>query len=258
MRYKINYACVSNIGKVRSMNQDNLICDGLYMDSETAQKPFFKNGSVSPKDFPLFGIFDGMGGEELGEVASLIAAQESAKIKGECESVTALSEYCERTNAAICTYAEENGVSAMGTTAAMLLFSKDEITLCNIGDSKIFRLASGRIDQISMDHVAIAVYGRKPPLTQHLGVPPEILLIDPYFSRGGYAEGDKYLICSDGLTDMVGNEEINEIVNGKPVEEAVELLVQKALENGGKDNITIILLEIKQNDNRLFAMFKNK
>ena len=258
MRYKINYACVSNIGKVRTMNQDNLICDGSYMGNDASQKPFSKNGSVSPKDFPIFGIFDGMGGEELGEVASLIAAQEASGIRGECESVSTLSDYCMKTNDAICAYAEEHGVSAMGTTAAMLHFSKDEITLCNIGDSKIFRLSEGEIKQISTDHVAVAVYGRKPPLTQHLGVPPEILIIEPYFSRGGYTEGDKYLICSDGLTDMVENDEINEIVNNNPLEEAVEILLQKALENGGKDNVTIILLEIKQNDNIFLSLFKNK
>lgn len=258
MRYTINYSCVSNIGRVRTMNQDNLICDGCYLDEVTSQMPFLKNGSVSPKDFPIFGIFDGMGGEECGEVASLIAAKEAVNINGTGESVQAFSEYCTRSNDAICTYAEKNGISAMGTTAAMMHFSKDEITVCNIGDSKIFRLAEGTIEQISMDHVATAAFGRKPPLTQHLGVPPEILIIDPYFSRGGYTQGDKYLICSDGLTDMVSNEEINDTVNANSVEDAVEILLQKALENGGRDNITIILLEIAKSDNILLSMFKNK
>lgn len=257
MRYRINYSCVSEVGRIRTMNQDNFICDGCYMEEDSSQKPFSKNGSVISKDCSLFGIFDGMGGEECGEVASLIAAREAVKLEGEDGGVELLSEYCRRANSAICCYADQNGVVAMGTTAAMLHFSKDEITLCNIGDSKIFRLSAGEIKQISTDHVAISVYGRKPPLTQHLGLPEDFLIIEPYFSHGGYVEGDKYLICSDGLTDMVSEENINEIIKENTVENAVQKLLEKSLENGGRDNITIILLEI-ENDSKLANMFKTK
>lgn len=246
MHYEINYACVSHIGKIRSINQDNLICDGRYMDIEEAQKGLSITGSVNTKNTSLFGVFDGMGGEEYGEVASYLAAKNAAEIQPQKDGVMMLSEYCEKANSDICNFAENNSVSAMGTTAAMLLFTDNEITLCNIGDSKVFRVSSGDMKQISEDHVAISIYGRKPPLTQHLGIPPYFLLIDPYFSKYGYEDGDRYLICSDGLTDMVSDEEIVKCINENKIDSATQILLEKSLENGGRDNVTVVLLEIKQ------------
>ena len=77
----------------------------------------------------------------------------------------------------------------MGTTAAILVFGKREIGLCNIGDSKIFRFAQNRLEQISVDHYAVGVYGRKPPLSQNLGIPEKELLIDPTWRWEPIAEG---------------------------------------------------------------------
>ncbi len=246
MHYEINYACVSHIGKIRSMNQDNLICDGHYMDTDAVQNGFSLSGSVNTKNTCLFGVFDGMGGEECGEIASYLAAKLASEIQSEEDGVMMLSEYCKKANSDICDFAENNSVSAMGTTAAMLLFTDNEITLCNIGDSKVFYVSSGDMTQISKDHVATSIYDRKPPLTQHLGIPPYFLLIDPHFSQGGYKDGDRYLICSDGLTDMVSGEEIMCCINENSVHEATQNLLEKALEKGGRDNITIILLEVKK------------
>jgi protein phosphatase len=141
----------------------------------------------------------------------------------------------------------------MGTTAAMLLFSKHNITLCNIGDSRIFRISENEMFQVSMDHVSIAPFGKKPFLSQNLGIPPEEVVIEPYFSSGDYFNGDKYLICSDGLTDMVSENEICQIICSNSINDSTNLLLQKALENGGRDNVTIILLEVKQ---KKFSLFK--
>ena len=140
----------------------------------------------------------------------------------------------------------------MGTTAAMLVFADKEIALCNIGDSKIFRLYDGSLEQISKDHVGVSAFGVKPPLSQNLGIPPSELVIAPYFARGAYNDGDVYLICSDGLTDMVSVEEITEVLVSKPIEEAITLLLDKALANGGKDNTTIILCKIERQSGWLF------
>lgn len=246
MRYKIYYSCLSHIGNVRSINQDNFICDGRYMDINDVTVEFPICGTKRSNDVSVFGIFDGMGGEECGEIAAYIAARDAAAIKIGKEAAADLSRFCHKANADICDYAGSHEVSAMGTTAAMLAFTKKEIVLCNIGDSKVFRLRDGLLKQISKDHVAVSVFGVKPPLSQNLGIPPDELVIDPYFARGAYNDGDIYLICSDGLTDMVSIDEITAVLLSNPIERSITILLDKALANGGKDNTTVILCEIKR------------
>lgn len=246
MRYNIHFACTSHIGKVRSINQDNLICDGKYIDPQGEPVQFPLCGAIPCAQQPVFGIFDGMGGEECGEVASLIAARNAAGFTPGKNAVEALSQFCSRANREICRYADDHGVSSMGTTAAMLAFTHKAVVLCNIGDSKIFRLRQGKIEQISTDHLAFAAYGVKPPLSQNLGIPETEMLIDPYFAQGQYHPGDIYLICSDGLTDMVATQDICEILEEHPIQDAVTLLLDRALAAGGRDNTTIILCQLRR------------
>lgn len=246
MQYNISYWCICHIGNVRNINQDNFICDGQYMEINDEQIDFPLSGIKSSRDFSLFGIFDGMGGEECGEIASYIASQNAFDIKIGKDAIADLSRFCHKTNDDICDYAALNDVSAMGTTAAILVFTDREVVLCNIGDSKIFRLCDGKLEQISKDHVAVSVFGMRPSLSQNLGIPPNELVIEPYLARGAYNDGDIYLICSDGLTDMVSTNEITKMLISKPIEEVAILLLDKALANGGKDNITIILCKIER------------
>lgn len=246
MNYNILYSCISNIGNVRSINQDNIICDGLYIKTNDDCIKFPLCGVKSSKSPSVFGIFDGMGGEERGEVASYIAAKNAAVLEIGKDAIAALSQFCNKTNIDICNYASENEMSAMGTTAAMLAFTDKGITLCNIGDSRIFLFCDGVLEQISKDHVTAAAFGMKPPLSQNLGIPPTELIINPYFAQGSYNDGDIYLICSDGLTDMVTTKEIAEILASKPIGEACTQLLGKALANGGRDNTTIILCKIER------------
>ncbi len=256
MSFQIEYSCFSHIGKVRSMNQDNFICNGVFSLPNENTVTFPLTDTLSLREPYLFGVFDGMGGEERGEMASYIAAKEASFLPLTKESISLLGEFCHYANLAICQYIQDHHLSSMGTTAAMLLFYKNNITLCNIGDSKIYRLAGESFEQISTDHVAMAPFGVKPPLSQNLGIPPEWLQLEPYFSKGECHKGDRYLICSDGLTDMVTPEEIKELLATTPTAEAAGVLTQKALENGGKDNITIIVLEVQQKKKRLFPFGK--
>ena len=252
MHYSILYSCVSHIGNIRSINQDNFICDGRHLETNDENLTFPLCGIKSSKDPSLFGIFDGMGGEECGEVASHIAAKNAAALEIGKDAVAALSQFCQKANVDICDYANENEISALGTTAAMLAFTGNGITLCNIGDSKIFRFCDGVLEQISKDHVTVAAYGVKPPLSQNLGIPPNELIIDPYLAQGAYNDGDIYLICSDGLTDMVTVEKIAETLDTKFIEEGCMELLEKALSNGGRDNITIILCKIERESGWFF------
>ena len=171
------------------------------MDETEAQTNYSLDGILECGDQSLLGVFDGMGGEECGEIASLIAAR-SAKEFIERESISEdLNELCNIANEKICQFADQHNIVAMGTTAALLLFGEKDISLCNIGDSKIFRFADEQFEQISVDHIAIGLHGRKPPLLQNLGISSSEMIIEPYLATGDYNDGDIYLICSDGLTE---------------------------------------------------------
>ena len=259
MKYKIICKGASHIGKHRGINQDNYILDKKILDSPKSMGCIPAHGTAT-FDYPFVaGVFDGMGGEERGEVASFLAAQRAANIVVSEKPVDDLLRFCRVVNEDICQFTEINGLVAMGTTAAMLLFGPKDIALCNIGDSKIFRIADEKIEQISVDHYAVAAYGNKPPLSQNLGIPSNEIVIEPYVARGRYKNGDIYLLCSDGLTDMVSQDQIKEIVLGAPIEEAVEALVKAALEAGGKDNITVVLCLVeKARENLLERLFRKK
>lgn len=257
MNYKVRYSCVSHVGKRRKINQDNFICEGKYMEDNKKSFSFPLDGCLTPTPGAVLGVFDGMGGEEHGEIASLIASKCASEILIGERPVESLLNFCRNANEKICNYTYEHNYSSMGTTAALLAFTENEIALCNIGDSKIFRFADKKLEQISVDHYSIAVYGQKPPLSQNLGIPETEMVIDPYVAIGEYNDGDIYLICSDGLTDMVTTDDISEILRKTKFLDDVNRLLKTALENGGKDNITIILCRIEREKRGVFhKMFK--
>ncbi len=252
MKYNIFYSCISHIGKCRHMNQDNFSCDRVYMQPMQAQMQFPLNGVLQSDSPSLLGVFDGMGGEECGEIAAWLAAKESSGVVVGDNPTEELRVLCRKANREICRYAGQNGVLSMGTTAALLAFGKREIGLCNIGDSRIFRLRGSELKQLSVDHVAVAAYGRKPPLSQNLGIPPSEMVIEPYVCRHSYQDGDKYLLCSDGLTDMVSQDDIRRIIIESTEEEVAGQLVKAALFHGGRDNITVILCKVVAKKRKLF------
>ncbi|MBQ9032115.1 MAG: serine/threonine-protein phosphatase [Parasporobacterium sp.] len=246
MEYLVRYSCLSDIGCCRAVNQDNYICGGQYLTIPEAQEGSRINGTLIPGETSVAGVFDGLGGEEQGEMASFLAAQCAAQICFAGDPVEELREYCQNANAMICHYASDHQVAAMGTTAAVLAFTKERILLCNIGDSPIFRFGGKKLEKLSVDHIAPAPFGRKAPLSQNLGIDPAELVIEPYVAVGTYHPGDLYLICSDGLTDMADETEIGEILSGTAFEKAADRLLQLALSRGGRDNVTILLCRIER------------
>ena len=271
MDYKIYYSCRSHVGKLRDTNQDNLFCDGKYIKDIEGQLSYSMNGFPEHDGPSVFAVFDGMGGEERGEMASLIAAGCAAGLKIGSEPIDDLQRYCAKANEEILKYAVDNNVGTMGTTAVLMVFGEKEIFLFNIGDSKAFRFDQEKLEQISVDDYAEISYRKKPPLSQNLGIPVSELMLEPHFAKGSYHDGDIFLLCSDGLTDMVSVEEIRKILTeetaGKAAERdtgnaadrgignAADRLLHKALENGGSDNITIILCRVKKMRGVLSRLF---
>lgn len=122
---------------------------------------------------------------------------------------------------------------------------KKAIYACNLGDSRIYRHFQGKLQQISTDHVISGKMLGKAPLTQYLGFQEENMALEPSIVEIGYQTGSSYLICSDGVTDMLSDEEIQEILSKTgTAEEKVEELLEMALSRGGRDNVTMILAQI--------------
>ena len=250
MNYMINYAVHCMRGHVRSQNQDNFWCAGKYLDAENEGLDGGLSGLVESVGCPAFAVFDGMGGEQHGEMAAFLAAQAFDEHSGERTDkppAEFLGQMCRQMNESICDYATKKRIASMGTTLALVAFFPDAVYVANIGDSKILWYSAATLVQVSHDHVAKTDGPHKPPLTQHLGIPEAEFVIAPHIAKGPYAEGDRYLIASDGLTDMVNEMEIKEILNKhRHTDECVSVLVEKALENGGVDNITVILCDVQR------------
>ena len=256
MGHKIEYYFASHVGKCRKVNQDNFYCNGSVMHHVNRGTGGVRKGSVDCRENPIFAVFDGMGGEEQGEMAAYLAAKEMEDFSFEGSFDREFFDFCTAANREICEYTQKNGISSMGTTAAILGFTEEGSCLCNIGDSKVFLFSEDLLTQISYDHVGIAVFGKKPPLSQNLGIPEDEMIIEHYVANGGCQAGNVYLICSDGLTDMVTQERIQAILTEFTGREAAKQLLEEALRNGGRDNITLILLYVSKQKRSLLGFLK--
>ena len=248
MKYEIYYALACNTGKVRVINQDNFWCVSEYLQEKNNGLDSLKSGKINSENYLAFVVFDGMGGEQYGEMAAYIAAETFDNIYKDKKVVDIkdfLIDSCKQMNDNITAYAKNKSAECVGTTSAMIMFGKKGIYACNIGDSRIYRYDNKNLNQISKDHVMDIFNDRKPPLTQFLGIPETEFAIEPYIVQESYNNGDCYLICSDGLTDMLKEDEIKDIISeNKNIKICVKILLEKALLNGGRDNITIILCKI--------------
>ena len=252
MAYILDAACLCNTGKVRKNNEDNFFFDGRCLEAENngLRHPVMMTSSLRRE--VCLAIFDGMGGENFGEYASFAAADCMQYITRKLKDYFIperkyLNRMCLTINEAVVSKQQEFCTDRMGTTMVALYFSHGYVYVCNLGDSRAYRLRDGEFLQLSVDHVEKreGQQKKKAPLTQHLGIDPENFLIEPYIAKGELMRGDQYLLCSDGLTDMLTNFEIDEILsNSASAEESTQKLVDAALEKGGKDNVTVIVCRI--------------
>lgn len=250
MAYLVEAACLCNMGKVRKNNEDNFFFDGRCLpETNKGLKHPVSMVHTLRKEICV-AVFDGMGGENFGEAASFAAADGMQSITHRLKDYffpekRFLKDMCAKLNDLVLARAHDLCTSRMGATMVALYFSHGYVYSCNLGDSRAYRLRDGELLQVSEDHVEKREGKKKTPLTQHLGIAPEDFLIEPYIAKGELQRGDQYLLCSDGLTDMLTNLEIDDIMAGADTAEAcVQSLVDAALEHGGKDNITVIVCRI--------------
>lgn len=260
MIYRIKYAYTSHMGKIRANNEDNFWCGGEYLPAENQGLGVVKTGEALSSEMPALAVFDGMGGESCGEMAAFLAAEELGRYHAEHkkdmmrEPGQFLQEACREMNEAICRYCHEQKIYSMGTTLAMMQFAQGGMYACNLGDSRIYQSGkNGKLRRVSTDHVIGGTVFGKAPLTQYLGMEEENMVPEPAVRFLEYEPGMRCLLCSDGMTDMLSEGEIADILTREiPVEETVELLLDRTLKRGGRDNITIILCEISGTEEQGF------
>ena len=236
-------AAVSHVGKIRSNNQDS--------------------GYAGRN---LFVVADGMGGHAGGDVASAIATKRIAEADlsyptPEDAEFALQSAFIAANSLLAETVFEHNELTGMGTTVSGIIRVGDKFAIAHIGDSRIYRFRDGTLEQITTDHTFVqrlvdsgritpeeaAVHPRRSVLMRVLGdvdAAPEIdtLVVD-------VLPGDRWLLCSDGLSSYVGEDRISNILATiRTAQGAADRLVKESLDHGAPDNVTVVLVDVDDSD----------
>src|SRR4051812_34912858 len=208
---------------------------------------------------PIFVVADGMGGAQAGEVASKAAAEAFDRDLPSGSPEEFLRETIEAANREIHELARDDpSRTGMGTTVTAIVVNaeREEVAIGHVGDSRAYRLRSGKLERLTRDHSLVEEMRRKGQLTdaqaedhpqrsiitRALGPEPEVE-VDVQTVPAG--PGDVFLLCSDGLTTMLGDEQIARLLAGAgSMEAAVRALVDEANRAGGRDNITALVFSL--------------
>jgi len=252
----IESAAITHVGLVRSNNEDNYYVNGKFKRDNTISTEGYKD--VTPRSAYLYAVCDGMGGEDFGEIASMIAVATLARYQ-DTDIRQTVMEYINKANDIICGQIEKNDGVRGGTTIAILYINGNKAISYNIGDTRVYLLRGEELYLLSEDHTEAErmvkmglitseeakTHKSKHKLTQHLGIFPDELLIEPYVSVDvDIYKNDVFLVCSDGLTDMVSDDEIRVILSMQDADtvQIAKKLSATAQTYGGKDNSTVVVV----------------
>jgi serine/threonine protein phosphatase PrpC len=252
--FKLMHYGETNVGRERKNNEDT-----------------FRAAS----DGGVFLVCDGMGGHASGEIASQVAADAMVRFltidrhRADCawppesqlhssDEGRALDAAVRVANREVLTQAHGNPLhKGMGTTVVAVLASRERLAIVHVGDSRVYRYRAGELEQVTEDHSLLNHYLRTRPMSAQqiqsfagknvivraVGLRDQV---EPEIQLRDYRKGDVYLLCSDGLNDMVGETEIAQLMRHSPyrLRETGEALIRAALAHGGKDNVTVLLLQV--------------
>ena len=227
---RIEIGSATDIGRVRERNEDSVLVDP-----------------------PLFAVADGMGGHRGGQVASQVALEKLEEL--EDEEKGSLAEHVRRANRAVWDRAEEDEhLAGMGTTLTAVRIDGESVVLAHVGDSRAYLLRNGSLQQLTTDHTLVDrmvrsgeiteaeadVHPHKNVLTRALGTDEDVEVDEDAVAL---EDGDRLLLCSDGLTGMVTEDQIQAILEASTTpQNAAERLVRAANRAGGVDNISVVVL----------------
>ena len=258
----LRMAVASDLGSVRSNNEDNFLMDGICNEEQAGQ--YYYEEAQCLDQCRIVAVFDGMGGESSGELASLTAAkmmgtaasnQSGADLKTFAKTIK--NSFCEINNR-IVEYQNEQK-SMIGTTAVVACTDGEEFQVMNCGDSRAYLFREGELSCLTKDHTLASdriAQGRysadskearrdKHSLTCFLGIDTQMIGLVPDVT-GWYdlEENDILLLCSDGLTDACSSEDMEHVLQEKSsLRDKAQELLETALRQGSKDNITCLLIK---------------
>ena len=241
--FKIHYSGLCVQGLLRKRNEDNLWCVDHCLPIVHTDEERNLSGIVYQGDNARFAVFDGIGGEAKGEVASYY----SAKAYGNAEHDLEADTVADAMNQKVLDYTWKNGIRQMGSTAVALIFGKEFIHGFNIGDSRCYRFRKGALSLMSTDHVIRDNGQYHGYLTQAIGMTEQDRPLSPDSFSSAYEDGDIYILCSDGLTKMVSDRRIQSVLQEKQlISEKLQKLKDIVLKKGAVDNTTIFLFEVRK------------
>ncbi len=226
---------ITDTGRKRRRNEDAYVCEP-----------------------PLFAIADGMGGAQAGEVASRLAAAALKESGADTGGEERVSDLIQEANRRVYERSSRDpNTSGMGTTITVALVEDGHVAFGHVGDSRAYLIRDGRMEQVTEDHSLVnelmksgklspeeaEAHPQRSVITRALGTDPDVD-VDTFTIDA--QSGDLFLLCSDGLTDMLDEAAIFELVerNRSDIDEALKALVKAANRNGGEDNITVVAFEI--------------
>ncbi len=242
---QLEVAAATHVGMVREENQDSLLCHGWVTGRSGGRHG--EEISLVPGAPPvLYAVIDGMGGHAGGAAA---AATASAVLARELttldpDGIRAALAHADRT---VATVGEALGTPEMGATVAGVLVDHDRALVMNVGDSRVYRYVDGYLGQLSVDdRVPAPGSPGRSYVAQSLGGPGRRVL-DPHTLDQPHRPGaTTYLLCSDGLHDIVDADAIRQaLATGTGPVEAVTALVARALRAGAPDNVSVVVLNVQ-------------
>ena len=256
MGWIIDAAMISGKGKIRDNNEDSYYFNGQKSSLETINKDNSFHIKESTK-YSLWAICDGMGGYDNGEIASnlVVSSMErlQKKLKGRDFS-TIITEWSRTVNQEV--YRQTLGG---GCTLALLYFQTNYAYLAHIGDSRIYRLHNKELKRLTRDHSKVELlvatgkiteeeaqnHPQKNIITRYLGMDNDSICDATIGDRCPIIPGDIYLLCSDGITDMLDDNTVrNILISNLDASNAAQTIYNEAMRKGGRDNATIIILKI--------------
>lgn len=230
------FSAKTHVGRVRKVNEDAV----LTLAEEK-----------------IWLVSDGVGGHEAGDLASRLVVDAVALIPPgltPAEKMPAVRAAIQRAHAAIRAESRARGGATIGATVVILLTSATHFAALWAGDSRLYRMRDGKVEMLTQDHSVVAAlveagqmtwdeaehHPQSNAITRAVGVGDELELDKV---RGEVAAGDRFLLCSDGLSKYAGMADVARLLRNRPIEIVADELVQFALDNGGGDNISVIVVD---------------
>jgi PPM family protein phosphatase len=241
----IEVTAFTHKGCVRARNEDSIVVAGWVSDVEMSAPRRSRHALGEPL---LFAVADGLGGHAAGEVASRLAIKRLAAGKASAQADCIAARLAGINTELYEAMKSDPSLVGMGTTIAGLVLCARRAVWFNVGDSRIYRERSGRIEQLSVDDVPPGP--RNGVITQTLGGCRSFVPILPHIGGEDFAEDfaeenlllrSRWLLCSDGLTDMLDDAEIERAFAASD-EETLRTLFAAAMAAGGRDNISIVVV----------------